>query len=127
MGEKVGNEISRSCTTGKVVSFELNRDRIPRIAEVEYQNLGESCTQTKIDDRAARSSVKLFFARNSDKKQLEEFSEYNYVFPGWWEFLLLQLRLSHPDGSPGSQLQVPRDRARSRSSKPTYNSGGSSH
>ena len=42
MGEKVGNDISRSCTVGKVVSFELERDGIPRIAEIEYQNFGES-------------------------------------------------------------------------------------
>ena len=38
VGEKVENDISCSCTVGKVVSFELERDGIPRIAEVEYQN-----------------------------------------------------------------------------------------
>ena len=40
VGEKVENDISCSCTVGKVVSFELERDGIPRIAEVKYQNSG---------------------------------------------------------------------------------------
>ena len=60
MGEKVGNDISCSCTIGKVVSFELERDGIPRRANVEYQNSGESFTQNQITYKAARSLVKLF-------------------------------------------------------------------
>ena len=60
MGEKVGYDISRSCTVGKVVSFELERDGIPSIAEVDYQNFGKSSIQNEIIDRAARSLVKLF-------------------------------------------------------------------
>ena len=64
MGKKVGNDISRSCTVGKVVSFELERDGIPRIAEIEFQNFGEFFTQNQITDIAARSLVKLFYARD---------------------------------------------------------------
>ena len=60
MGEKVENDISCSCTVGKVVSFELERDGIPRRAEVEFQNSGESFTWNQITDKAARSLVKLF-------------------------------------------------------------------
>ena len=40
-------------------------------------------------------------------------SKFDYVFSGWWEFLIP----SRADGSSFNQLHVPRDRARSRSSK----------
>ena len=53
----------------------------------------------------------LYRSWDTGKKHLEEFSEYNYVFPGWWESLLSQLRLPRAGGSPCSYLQVPRDRA----------------
>ena len=42
-----------------------------------------------------------------------EMSKFDYVFPGWWEFLIP----SRADGSSFNQLHVPRDRARLRSSK----------
>ena len=58
----------------------------------------------------------LYRSWDTGQKHLEEFSEYNYVFPGWWESLLSQLYLSRAAGSSCSHLQVPRDRARSRSS-----------
>ena len=58
--KKVGNDISSSCTVGKVVSLKLGRDGIPRRAEVEYHNLSKFFAQKHITDRAARSLVKLF-------------------------------------------------------------------
>ena len=72
MGEKVENDISCSCTIGKVVSFKLERDGIPRRAKVEYQNSGESFTQNQITNKAARSLVKSFSEEESTWKKVEK-------------------------------------------------------
>ena len=47
------------------------------------------------------------------EKRSREVSKYDYVFPGWWEFLTS----SRAGGSFFIQLHVPRDQARLQSSK----------
>ena len=81
-----------------------------------FQGLSSDQRQTEYVDVMNRSW-------DTVEKWSREMSKYDYVFPGWWDFLTS----SWADGSFCSQLHVPRDRGRSRSSKTTHNSGGSSH
>ena len=69
VGEKVKNDISSSWTIVKVVSLKFRRDGIPKRAEVEYYNPGESFAQKQITDRAVRSLVKLFNVEDSTWKE----------------------------------------------------------
>ena len=70
--KKVEDDISSSCTVGKIISLKLERDGVPKRAEDEYHNPGKSFAKKQIADGAARDLVKLFNTKDSTSKEVEK-------------------------------------------------------
>ena len=68
---QVGNDLSSSCTDGKVVSLKLRRG-VPKRAEDKYHNFGKFFVKKQIADGAARSLLKLFNTKDSTSKEVEK-------------------------------------------------------
>ena len=74
--KKVEDDISSTCTVGKIAGLKLERDGIPKRSEDEYHSSSKSFAKKQIADRAARSLLKLFNTEDStwkdDMKEVEE-------------------------------------------------------